>query len=64
MGLEVAARRNDPNYLQIAGDVKKETGLKFKAACMLHQLTLGEGLEQAITLWLEHLDKSKGDRFV
>ncbi len=46
MGLEVAARRNDPNYLQIAGDVKKE-------------LTLGEGLEQAITLWLEHLDKSK-----
>jgi len=55
----VAARRNDPSYMQIAGDVKKEMGLKFKAACMLQQLTLGEGLEQAITLWLENLDKSK-----
>ncbi len=56
---DVAARRNDPNYMQIAGDVKKETGLKFKAACMLHQLTLGEGLEQALGLWLEHINQSK-----
>lgn len=57
--LNVAARRNDPNYMQIAGDVKKEIGLKFKAACMLQQLSLGQGLEQAIALWLENLDESK-----
>lgn len=56
-GTEVAAKRNDPSYMQIAGDVKKETGLKFKAACTLNELTLGEGLEQAILLWLEQLEK-------
>ena len=51
--LELAAKRSDPRYLQIAGDVKKEVGLKFKAACTLNEMSLGEGLEQAILLWLE-----------
>lgn len=49
---QVPAKRNDPNYMQIAGDVTKEIGLKFKAQCQLNQLSLGEGLEQAIALWL------------
>ena len=49
---QVPAKRNDPNYMQIAGDVRKEIGLTFKAQCQLNQLSLGEGLEQAITLWL------------
>jgi hypothetical protein len=48
-----AAKRKDPNYMQIAGDVKKDIGLQFKATCTLKQLSLGEGLEQAIALWLE-----------
>lgn len=48
-----AAKRRDPNYMQLTGDVKKELGLKFKAMCTLNQLAIGEGLEQAITLWLE-----------
>lgn len=68
-GIEVAAKRTDPGYMQIAGDVKKNTGLKFKAACTLNELTLGEGLEQAILLWLEQDElkkslseaKAKGD---
>jgi hypothetical protein len=38
--------------MQIAGDVKKKLGLTFKAQCTLKQLSLGEGLEQAIALWL------------
>jgi predicted XRE-type DNA-binding protein len=45
--------------MQIAGDVKKDTGLKFKAACTLNELTLGEGLEQAILLWLEQDELKK-----
>ena len=56
--LEVAGKRSDPKYIQIAGDVQKETGLKFKAACTLNELSLGEGLERAILLWLKELEKS------
>ncbi len=51
--LDVAAKRNDPDYMQIAGDVKKDIGLKFKAACTLKEISLGEGLEQALKSWLE-----------
>lgn len=51
--MSVAAKRNDPGYIQIAGDVKKNVGLKFKAACTLREISLGDGLEQAILLWLE-----------
>lgn len=54
----VAARRHDPNYIQIFGDVNKELGLKFKVACTLNQITLGEGLEKAIALWLEAQEKA------
>lgn len=51
--LDVAAKRNDPDYMQIAGDVKKDIGLRFKAACTLKEISLGEGLEQALKAWLE-----------
>lgn len=59
---EVVAKRSDPSYIQIAGDVKKEVGLRFKAACTLNEMSLGEGLEQAILLWLsqEKRDNDKG----
>ncbi len=55
-----AAKRRDPNYIQISGDVKKEIALKFKAACTLNQISVGEGLEQAMSLWLEQA-KNKPD---
>ncbi|MHC5748755.1 MAG: hypothetical protein ACYTXT_44380 [Nostoc sp.] len=54
-----AAKRNDPNYMQMSGDVKKDIGLKFKATCTLKQISLGEGLEQAMALWLERENKEK-----
>lgn len=54
-----AAKRNDPNYMQMSGDVKKDIGLKFKATCTLKQISLGEGLEQAIALWLERENEEK-----
>ena len=50
---QVPAKRNDPNYMQITGDVKKEIGLRFKATCTFRQLSLGEGLEEALIMWLE-----------
>lgn len=53
---QVPAKRNDPSYMQIAGDVRKEIGLRFKAQCQLNQLSLGEGLEEAIALWLAQTD--------
>lgn len=56
---EVPAKRNDPDYMQIAGDVKKDIGLRFKAQCSLNQLSLGEGLEQAITLWLSQAENAE-----
>lgn len=49
---EVPAKRHDPNYMQLSGDVRKELGLQFKAACTLKQLSIGEGLEKAIEMWL------------
>ncbi|NEP14437.1 MAG: hypothetical protein F6J86_16880 [Symploca sp. SIO1B1] len=54
---EVPAKRDDPNYMQIAGDVKKQTGLRFKAICTLKQISVGEGLEQAMTMWLNAQDE-------
>jgi hypothetical protein len=61
---EVPAKRNDPDYMQISGDVKKDIGLRFKAQCSLKQLSLGEGLEQAITAWLAQAENTekKGKR--
>jgi len=38
--------------MQLSGDVRKELGLQFKAACTLKQLSIGEGLEKAIEMWL------------
>ena len=52
--IEVSAKRNDPDYMQIAGDVKKNIGLRFKATCTFRQLSLGEGLEEALLMWLEN----------
>jgi hypothetical protein len=54
-----AARRRDPNYIQIAGDVKKEIGLKFKSACALKELSLGQGMESAISLWLSQQEQTE-----
>jgi hypothetical protein len=50
---EVPAKRHDPNYIQLSGDVRKELGLQFKAACTLKQLNIGEGLEEAIEMWFQ-----------
>jgi hypothetical protein len=56
-----AAKRNDPKYMQISGDVAKNICLRFKAACTLNEISVGEGLEQAMILWLEAKEKQNGN---
>ncbi len=57
--LDVAAKRSDPDYMQISGDVKKDIGLRFKAACTLKEMSIGDGLEQALKAWLEQNEQPK-----
>ncbi|MCU0547165.1 MAG: hypothetical protein MUE44_34240 [Oscillatoriaceae cyanobacterium Prado104] len=60
---EVPAKRHDPNYIQLSGDVRKELGLQFKAACTLKQLSIGLGLEEAIEMWLRAQQAPNQDKY-
>ncbi len=46
-------RRNDPNFAQVSGYLPKEMALRFKIACTAKEISMTEGLEQAVRLWLE-----------
>ena len=46
-------RRNDPNFAQVSGYLPKEMALRFKIACTAKEISMTEGLEQAVSLWLE-----------
>ncbi|MCU0552115.1 MAG: hypothetical protein MUC48_22495 [Leptolyngbya sp. Prado105] len=48
-----AVRRNDPNFAQVSGYIPKEMALQFKIACTAKEISMTEGLEQAVSLWLE-----------
>ncbi|MDP8963692.1 MAG: hypothetical protein M3O33_06840 [Cyanobacteriota bacterium] len=50
--LEVASKRDDPNYQQISGHIPKEMATEFKVACTRKGVSHSDGLEQAIALWL------------
>jgi hypothetical protein len=52
-------RRRDPNFEQVTGHVPKPLARKFKVFCTEHQVTIAEGLEEAITLFLQSQDKVK-----
>jgi hypothetical protein len=53
-------KKDDPNYSQVSGHVPKELALKFKVACTTKEITISEGLEKAISDWLE---KEAGEGF-
>jgi hypothetical protein len=46
-------RRNDPNFAQVSGYLPKPMALRFKIACTAKEISMTEGLEQAVSLWLE-----------
>lgn len=52
--LEVASKRDDPNYQQISGHIPKEMATEFKIACTRKGVSHSDGLRQAIALWLAH----------
>lgn len=50
--LEVASKRDDPNYQQISGHIPREMATDFKIACTKKGVSHSDGLSQAISLWL------------
>ncbi|AFZ22327.1 hypothetical protein [Allocoleopsis franciscana] len=50
--LEVASKRDDPNYQQVSGHIPKEMATEFKVACTRKGVSHSSGLEQAVALWL------------
>lgn len=55
--LEVASKRDDPDYQQISGHIPKELATEFKIACTRNGVSHSDGLEQAITIWLNQQNK-------
>ncbi len=55
--LEVASKRDDPNYQQVSGHIPKEMATEFKVACTRREVSHSDGLEQAIALWLAQDNK-------
>lgn len=54
-------KRESPNYIQISGHVPKNLGLQFKSLCAATELTLSEGLEDALQKWIDDRAKSTED---
>lgn len=52
-------KREDPNYQQLAGYVRKELYRRFKKACIDNELKLTDGIEQAVTEWLERHERDR-----
>ncbi len=59
----VPSKRQDPNYAQVYGDVKKNVLLKFKSLCALEEISLGEALEEAMELWIRERAKQGNSDF-
>lgn len=54
-------RRRDPNYEQVTGHVPKALARQFKVFCTGEQITIAEGLEEAIALFLQSKGKARAD---
>lgn len=48
-----ANRRTDPNFSQVSGFLPRDVALQFKIACTAKEISMTEGLEQAVMLWLK-----------
>ena len=51
-GLQDLARRNNPNYTQIAGLINKDLARKLRVYCADQSITIAEVMEEAITDYL------------
>lgn len=50
--LMLVNRRNNPDYMQVSGLIKKELAVALKFYCVEQEVTVTEGLEQAIEFFL------------
>jgi hypothetical protein len=55
----IVARRDDPNYAQLSGYIKKEVVKEFKMACTDLEISQVDAMEEAINLWLKDYRKCK-----
>lgn len=55
----LVTRRDDPGYSQVSGYIPKELALRFKVTCTEEEITLSEGLQEAVQLWLEKKTQAK-----
>jgi len=56
----LVSREDDPNSLQISAYVQKDLAIQFKQLLTAKGLNIGEGLEEALALYLE-AQTSKAD---
>ncbi|MEC4896334.1 MAG: hypothetical protein SAL07_25490 [Oscillatoria sp. PMC 1051.18] len=50
---DVAAKKDDPNFSQVAGHIPKELATKFRVKNAAQGLKVSDGLEKAIAVWVE-----------
>jgi len=53
-------KRDNPDYAQISGHIPKSLMKQFRIACTVEEITLSEGIEEAIRLWLEKGPQTRG----
>lgn len=51
--LEELARRNNPNYVQVAGLIDKDLARRLRVYCADQSVTIAEVMEEAIADYLE-----------
>lgn len=57
--VDLASKKDDPNYEQVRGHVPKDLAMQFKLACTANRLDYSKGVEAALRLWLSHLEEDK-----
>ena len=56
----VVDRARSPDYNQVTGHVKNDVALEFKAFCVKERISISEGMELALSLFLTtYQDKEK-----
>ena len=57
---DIANRRFNPAFSKVLGFVPKRLAMRFKIACARLEIKQTDGIEKAVTLWLEHLEAETG----
>ena len=61
-GTILVTRKNNPDYVQVTGLIKRELAVALKFYCVEQGLNLTEGLEEAIESFLKSKGKLSEDK--